>query len=387
MSVSAKVFPALEGNTARQDTWQPDPDTDPEDGRAMNELLFVDGDLRYVRPWIGPAAEFVVAGALERLEAGLATASEGDVIRVLDYGAGTGLATIGLLRACRERNIEERLERSGASLEVHVVDRPNPWFAHGFTMLSDCAWTRFHSLDAGDGRFRPLIDVTGGRNIDAVMVANVFHLIPARALGRAATDLAAVVKPGGRLTWCSPDLTPAGPGAVLFHDSNRELRKRWVDVLRDEPGLGASETGGRSRPAPPVVAKAAARVRESLDPAARRDAERRADAHILSEPNDVRGVIDALEANLDGHVGRPVHETLEEDFIAALLVPSIQAEYMAEIEDRGQREEVIRELMLREVLPGMAARGARTSGGLNVRWSLGSLVRPAQRAKTDPVGS
>jgi len=369
------VFPAAGGHVARDDTWQPDPDSDLEDGRAMNELLFAGEDLGQVRGWISAATEFVVGGALEAVEARLANAGRGAVIRVLDYGAGTGLATIEFLKGCRRRGLEERVARTGSTLEMHVVDRPNPWFAQGFTMLRDCSWTRFHSLRTADGGFRPLLEATGGRSMDAVMVANVFHLIPARALGRAAADLASAVKPGGRLTWCSPDLAPAGSNAVLFHDVNRAVRKRWVEALTDE--AKTSGKSGRSRSASPIVSEAAARVRESLDPAARRDAQSRADAHILPVPNQLEDVVTALEAHLSGHVERPTHETLDEELLKALLVPSIQAEYMAEIRDRSLREEVMRELMLADVLPEVEARGARTARGVNVQWNFGSFVRGA----------
>ncbi len=365
------LFPASGDNAARDDSWQPDPGEGLEDGRAMNELLFAGGDLGHARGWISPAAEFVAAGALEAVEARLTSADEGDVIRVLDYGAGTGLATIEFLKGCRRRGLEERLESAGATLEMHVVDRPNPWFAHGFAVLRSCGWTRFHSLGDDDGGFRPLLEATQGRSMDAVMVANVFHLIPARALGRAAADIVSVVKPRGRLTWCSPDLSPAGPGAVLFHDANRALRKRWVELLTAEP----SETAEASRSVSPIASETAASVRETLDDAARQEAQRRAEAHILTAPNTVRGVVAALDAHLDGYVERPTQETLDDELLEALLLPAIQAEYMAEIRERTVRETVIRELMLGDVLPRMEARGARTARGVNVRWSLGSFAR------------
>lgn len=369
------LLPALEANPTRADTWQPDPGTELEDGRALHDYLFVGGDLGRLRTFVTASTKFVVAGALEAVEARLARARDGDVIRVLDYGAGTGLASIEFLKACRERAIDEQLERRGTSLEVHLADFPTTWFAQGFAVLSDCRWTRFHSLLGADGRIRPLLDVTGGRMMDAVMVANVLHLIPPRALARASAELASVTNPGGRLTWCSPDLAPAGPSSVLLHDPNRALRRRWVDVLTDEPRRRSSENGDPSSWLPQVVLEAAGQARESLDPTARLDAQRRADSHILAEPNDAEAVCAVLRAHFDGHVERPTGEVLEEDILAALLVPSNQAEYLAEIRDRRLREGVIREMMSEHVLPEMEERGARGALGLNVQWSLGSFVR------------
>lgn len=368
-------LPALDLNVEREDTWRPDPGIALEDGRALHEYLFVGGDLRYLRRFVAQSTGFVVAGALDALDAWLEAASDGDVLRVLDYGAGTGLASIEFLKACRERRVEEQLERRGARLEVHLVDLPTPWFAQGFALLRNCAWTRFHSLTTADGSFRPLLEITGGHAMDAVMIANVFHLIPRRALGRAVGELASVSNPGGRLTWCSPDIAPAGPRSVLLHDSNRALRERWLGVLSAEAAPAQGETGGPVGPPPPVLLEAAARARETLDQAARREAQRRADSHFLAEANTAEDVATALEDHFSGHVERPTCEALDEDVLRALLVPSNQAEYLAEIRDRSLREEVIRELLLKEILPGMAERGARTARGLNVQWSLGSFVR------------
>ncbi len=368
-------LPALDPNAARKDTWRPDTGTALDDGHALHKYLFAGGDLRRLRRFVTPSTRFVVAGPLAAIDAWLPTAGDGDVLRILDYGAGTGLAAIELLKACRERRVEEQLERRGARLELHLLDLPTPWFAQGFALLGNCAWTRFHSMTTPGGSFRPLLEITGGHTMDAVMVANVFHLIPRRALSRAAAELASVSKPGGRLTWCSPDLAPAGARSVLLHDSNRALRKRWLEVLVEDAAAAPDGAGGPLGPAPPVLLEAAARARESLDRAARRKAQRRADNHFLAEANTARDVATALEDHFSGQVERPTCEALDEDILRALLVPSNQAEYLAEIRDRSLREAVIRELMLKEVLPGMAERGARTASGLNVQWSLGSFVR------------
>jgi ubiquinone/menaquinone biosynthesis C-methylase UbiE len=126
--------------------------------------------VRYPRLWCSAPTGFVVARALEVVEQRLATAGRGSVIRVMDYGAGTGLAAIELLKACNERGIERRLERLGVKLEVHLVDLPSSWFAQGFELLRNCGWTRFHSLRASDGGFRRLSEVMGGDTVDVVMV-------------------------------------------------------------------------------------------------------------------------------------------------------------------------------------------------------------------------
>jgi len=346
----ASTLPSSGSDDVREDTWRPDPATSLEDGRALHRLLYQGGDLRYPRLWCSAPTGFVVARALEVVEQRLATAGRGSVIRVMDYGAGTGLATIEFLKACDERGLERRLERRGVTLEVHLVDLPSSWFAQGFELLRDCAWTRFHSLRAANGGFRPLSEVMGGETVDIVMANMVFHLVPPQALERMAEELGGVTDGAGRLVWSSPDLGPPGPYAVLFHDANRALRKRCLQLLADGrlPGQGARPHG-----------------------------QRRADRRVRHHPNAADDVVGALTEHFLGEAELKLetHEILEEDILDTLLVPSNQREYLSEIADRRLREKVIRDLMAEEVLPTMRQGPAGTAVGLNVQWTLGSLQR------------
>jgi SAM-dependent methyltransferase len=358
-------------------SWQPSAEAELADGKALHELLFTDGDLSHPRSWCSAPTGYVVAGALAAVEARLASARRGDVIRVLDYGAGTGLASIEFLKACRERRVEQRLDRLGATLEVHLVDLPSSWFAYGFELLRDCRWTRFHSLSAPGRRFRPLPEVTGGMKMDAVMANMVFHLVPRRALESMATGLAEVTAPGGCLVWSAPDIGPAGPHAVLFHDANRALRRRWLAFL-DGDGAAADLVRGDS-PAAHALREAIRRIRDGLNDAAKRDARTRANRRVLPEANVAQAVVDALASKFCGsaELKLETHELLVQDVVDTLLVPANQTEYLPEIADPAVREALIRELMLGDVLPALRAQGAGTAGGVNVQWTLGELVKSA----------
>jgi SAM-dependent methyltransferase len=368
------AMPAMDGGTSRQDTWQPDPSTDLEDGEALHQLLFCDGDLRYPRTWCSAATGVVVAGALEAIERRLADAQEGTTIRVLDYGAGTGLASIELLKACAERGFEQRLEQKGARLELHLLDLPSSWFAKGFALLRSCGWTRFHSLRGVDGRFRSLIDVTAGQTMDVVMANMVFHLIPKRALRRTAEALACATSPGGCLVWSSPDLGPAGPHAVLFHDPNRALRQRWLQALHGQRPASAANGGCGYRRATRLL-DAVREVRSRTEESILIEAQERAARRILPEPHRAADVAAALEEHFTGAVEFPTFEILTDDILDTLLVPANQCEYLPEITDRGLREEVITELMLGEVLPAFRGHPGCTASGLNVQWTIGKQVR------------
>jgi SAM-dependent methyltransferase len=344
-STADPPLPGTAAGTPRADSWQPEPGVDLEDGEALHRILFRDGDIRYPASWGSAATGFVVTNTLAAIRTRLEGVDRGGTIRVLDYGAGTGTATIELLKACRDSGLEYEIDQRQVSLEIHLVDLPSPWYAKGYELLRECSWTRFHSLREPGSGFRPLARVLRDIPIDAAMANMVFHLVPKRALERSMRGLAEVLVPDGRLLWSAPDLGPASPGSVLLHDPNRALRERWLELHGDE-----------------------------LEAEARRVAQERADRRIQPRPL-AADVAAALAAEFDGEIETVSCEMLAEDIVAGLLVPSNQAEFLPEIPDREGREASIRELMLGEVLPRMRAGEAGTSLGLNLHWTLGSFTR------------
>lgn len=349
---------------APADEWRPAPGTDLEDGEALHRIIFRGGDIGYPSPWCSAATGFVTGRALGAVEARLDQLGPGETIDVLDYGAGTGTATIEFLKGCRERGLDRRLAARGAGLAVHLVDIPSSWFAKGHDLLGDHPWTRFHSLRAAEGGFRPLADLVGAGNVDVAMVNMVFHLIPARALPRTTDALAAALRPGGRLLWSAPDLGPAAPETVLLHDPNRLLRERWLEFLAGE------------RPPPAAIAAVVERARAGRDPGSARAAQERADRRIRPRPLAAE-VVEALDRDFEGTIETGAYEMLAEDIVDGLLVPSNQAEFMPEIVDRSEREAVIRELMIAAVIPELRAGPAATGLGLDFHWVLGDGTRRA----------
>ncbi|WP_260728780.1 class I SAM-dependent methyltransferase [Dactylosporangium roseum] len=348
----------------RHDTWQPESETDLADGRALHRLLFVDGDLAHPRSWCAGATGVVVGDLLDTIEARIEQAGRGDAVRILDYGAGTGLASIELSKACLTRRVEQRLADRGATFELHLVDIPGGWFAQGYELLRKVPWTRFHALRAADGRFRPLLEVTSGERVDGVAANMVFHLLTDGAMRRSAESIAAVLRPGGRLAFSSPDLGPTTPYSLLFHDPNRLLRQRWLDALDDHT----------PEHLPTVLRRAVAAAR----PGDRTSAQRRADRRILPTARTADAVAGALAPYFHGTIDRRGYELLAEESLMTALVPANQTEYLAEITDPVLREEVIRYLMCEEVLPALMKERAGTALGLNIQWTLGRYTRSAQ---------
>jgi len=348
--------------TPRADTWQPDPGLDLTDGHALHGLLYDGGDLRHPRLWASAPTKVLVTQTMTTLEQRVETLARGETLRVLDYGTGTALAAIELLKACRERGFGERLRRRDVDFELHLIDIPSGWFAQGHALVQELPWTRCHSLLGADGRFRPLLECTDGRRMDVVISSMVFHLIPPRALERVAAGLAEVSAPGGRLLWNAPDLGPAGPWAVPFHHPNRVVRDRWKGLL-----LGTTEPATALQHAAVAAAhERASRAHPLIDDA-------RADRRILRRPHTAQEVAGALSGHFSGAVSTQTHEIVESETLDTLLVPSNQEEYLPEIEDETLRSALIRELMLGEVLPALRAGPASTGAGYNVHWTFGDF--------------
>ena len=358
-----ELIPGYDGDVPRQDTWQPAGHVDRRDGRGLHELLYERGDLRHPRLWSSAATSLLVSQAMAVLERRLEDLPPGAVLRVLDYGTGTALAAIELLKATRETGLEQRLERAGVTLELHLVDIPSSWFAYGYDVVRDSSWTRCHSLVGDDGRFRPLLEVTGGVRMDVVMSSMVFHLIPPKAVRRVAEGLADVTAPGGRLLWNAPDLGVAGPYAVLFHDPNRAVRAHWKALLRGE----ATSATQLQRDA---VAAAIARAADGSTPLID---DERAGRRILPRPHTGPEIGDALRGSFDGEVTTQTYEIADQETVDTLLVPSNQEEYLPEIEDAAMRSAIVEELMRTVVLPAMHASPAGTALGYNVHWTFGDF--------------
>ena len=358
-----ELIPGYHDDVPRRDTWQPQGHVDRRDGRGLHELLYERGDLRHPRLWSSAATSLLVAQAMEVLEQRLEELPQGSVLRVLDYGTGTALAAIELLKATRETGLEQRLARAGVTLELHLADIPSSWFAYGYDVVRGCSWTRCHSLVGADGRFRPLLEVTEGMRMDVVMSSMVFHLIPPKAVRRVAEGLAAVTAPGGRLLWNAPDLGVAGPYAVLFHDPNRALRAHWKALLEGD----ALPVTALQRHA---VAAAVARVADGCGPLIDDD---RAGRRILPRPHTGPEIGDALRGHFAGEVTTQTYEIADQETIDTLLVPSNQEEYLPEIEDPALRGGIVEELMRSVVLPAMHASPAGTALGYNVHWTFGDF--------------
>jgi hypothetical protein len=340
-----------------------------DDGQALHELLFEGGDLDRPRRWCAAPTEWLVRQIVDAIEHRLASAAGAMTIKILDYGTGTGLSLLELRRSMAESGLDRRLSHGGHQVELHAADIEGPWFDKGVELLGDDPRVRVHRLNDAAGSFRPLTELAGERAFDIVVASMVLHLIPARAIPRLADGLARVLPPAGVLIWNSPDLAPARPGSVLFHDVNRILRRAWL-------------TGPSLETFPPAVRD---RVRRALDlRSSVNDA--RADRRILREPNTAARWSTALAGCFAGSIHTSVVPMSDQELLDVLLVPANGREFLPEVSDPDLRSLVIQSLM------GPALRTVRGDGDseidIGITWTFGRFERrQSTPVKPGPLSS
>ena len=369
------AIPKGAGPGPREPGWRPDGSENLADGEALHRLLYADGDLDRPQAWCANPTALLLHHALAAIEARIDRIRAGTHARevhIMDYGTGTGLAVIELLKVLRDRGTLWALETLGATLTIHMLDIPSGWFAKGHALLKDCGYVRFASIRAPDGAFLSPASLLDGKRMDLTIASMVFHLVPPPALGRMADGLADVMAEDGVLLWNSPDLGPAPRDAALFHEPNRALRRRLLEILDDPSRLGPilNRLTADERAQYADLPARLAEIGRRLTPAARAAAQAAADRQILSVPNDAGTIADALARRFDGRIFAKSFEIRPADSIAAMLVPANQR-YLPEIDDLGLRRRVTTLLMRYEILPALCEGPAGTTYGLSLHWTFG----------------
>lgn len=355
--------------------WRPAGTERPEDGEGLHRLLYDDGDTASPRAWAAAATGVLVRRTLERIGQVLVDIESGrraPVLSIMDYGCGSGMFAIELLKAMDEAGLHRRLGELGGRFELDLVDIPSSWFAKGYQLLHGWPSARFYGLRGPTGRFVRLRDLLPG-TYDAIVASMVFHLVPRRARPVMFSDLAGVLRPDGVLLWSAPDIGRAPHGSVEFHEPFRRLRRRGLELLDDPSALAAiaERLPASERGMCRDLVDALERARASLTAESRAAAARLAEGQILPKATDVSTIEQEMAAVFEGAVDSRSFEMRPSESLDAILVPSNQR-VLAEIADDSARQALIELLLRHEILPDLMAGPPATADGYSVHWTYGT---------------
>jgi len=233
----------------------------------------------------------------------------------MDYGAGTGLASLQLLRVWDRSGLTQECADKGVTLELHLVDLANSWFCLAHELLSPRERVFIHAVRVPPGPFVPLPDLFPTQHFDVIVANMVLHLIRPVSLRILADEISQVLKPSGQFYWTAPDIGPARAGSILFHDVNRMVRQLWEAKL--DCGLTRGERLRLRGQVTPVTLESRSRAAKRVLP-------------IATELTALRA---AMASKLDVRATRSLNKIGAADLRETLLVPANAAELLSECQD------------------------------------------------------
>jgi ubiquinone/menaquinone biosynthesis C-methylase UbiE len=370
----AKVIPHKHG-------WKPDGSEDLDDGEALHHLLYQDGDTGRPKSWCSYSTGILVQAVLEEIETRLSqTKGQEPASRsmtLVDYGAGTGLATLELIKSLEQKGLLKQCDRYGVEVSLLLFDFPSGWFAKAYELLNRFAFVDFYSLkDSDTHNIRLISDVLNNQTVDIIYASMVLHLVPPKAMPALFHSFAKVLKEGGGFIWNTPDTAPPLSNSEVIHATNRALRKTFIAVLDDEdrlPGI-LSRVPEDQRSYYSGLLERIVELRRRLSPKLRADAKARAEKQILSVPTNVELIKTALAKHFVGRISNAMSVLPWEDSLALALLPSNQR-YINEVDDPDCRKRLIALLLKYDVLPRFRAGPTSNSAGLNLHWTFGRYAR------------
>jgi SAM-dependent methyltransferase len=364
------------GPRQRKSGWTPDVSDDLNDGESLHRLLYERGDIDKPRHWVSAPSGTLSALTITALQSRIHEIQSGKReprLCLIDYGSGSGLATIELIKELRLARIFDVVDLLGIDFQIHLLDIPSGWFAKGYHLLKQFDFINFHSLlDSASGKFMPLSKIIDREQADLITASMVFHLIPPVALAEVARNFSNVLRNDGELVWNSPDIGPTMYGAELFHNPNRQLRQTVLEMIDDKHTFVEffntlpDQIMQHHRDLPEKLNS----IRQKLTANKRRTGQERADRQILPCATNIETLEDELSVYFDGETFVRTFEIEEQDIIDTILVPSNQS-YLSEIDDTDVRSRLSALIMSYRILPHLRDSPSSTMFGFNLKWTYG----------------
>jgi SAM-dependent methyltransferase len=303
--------------------------------------------------------------------------SANKALTVVDYGVGTGFATLELIKGLEEKGLLQQFKNSGVDFRLAVCDFPSGWFAKAFELLQAFPFVSFYSLKEQPGRkVRLLSELFPAGSVDIIFASMVFHLIPADVLAAVSDSFAKVLKTNGLLLWNTPDTAPTLAYSEVIHRANRMLRICLNRLFDGELKLSSLLSGipeAEKNDFEEVLSRFEQRAGQ-LDPETRETARTRAEKQILPLPTDIAAIRQAMDRNFSGKTWVKLSVMTDEELLALALLPANQRN-AGEIEPRELREKLLIWLMKYNVLPEIHAGRAGIAGGMNLHWTFGKYFK------------
>ncbi|MDP3765861.1 MAG: class I SAM-dependent methyltransferase [Nanoarchaeota archaeon] len=142
---------------------------------------------------------------------------DGDI--VVDFGAGTGVSALHLLK------------RLKASIRLWLVDNSPAWLGKAYEVFSNNPNVECFLLEKKDDRYATLAETVGEESVDHVVSANTVHLIP--DLEDAFKGIYSALKPRGSFTFQSGNIMRKGRknGVLMIDDTVKRVHEMAMEIV------------------------------------------------------------------------------------------------------------------------------------------------------------